>query len=267
MRTPISANTWVDFDDAGQGPPVVLLHAFPLARAMWQPQVAALESEYRLLVPDQRGFGGTSPFGEPPSLDQMADDVAGLLDARKLSEPVTLGGLSMGGYVALAFARKYPARLRALVLADTRAEADSPEGRANREQMIAFAQTHSARDVIDQLLPKLLGPETRAHRPEVVDEVRRIAVAQTPAGIIGALRAMRDRPDASPSLAHIRVPTLVLVGSDDGLTPPAAAEKLAAAIRGARLEQIPGAGHLSNLEQPERFNTAVRGFLQSLAAR
>src|SRR5262249_50378142 len=149
----------------------------------------------RVIAPDLRGFGGTSPFAGPPSLEQMADDVAALLDALGVREPVVLGGLSMGGYVTFAFVRIHAGRLRALILADTRAEADGAEARANRDRLIAFAQAHTARDVIEQMLPKLVGETTRTRRPEVVEEVRRVASAQTAEGIIGALEAMRDRPD------------------------------------------------------------------------
>src|SRR5262249_44235538 len=153
-------------------------HAFPLARAMWRPQVAALKGDHRVLAPDLRGFGGTGVFTSAPSVGQMADDVAGLLDALKIAGPVVLGGLSMGGYVALSFAERHPARLRGLVLADTRSEADAPEAKANRDRMANLARTQGAAAVAEQMLPKLLSDETRARRPEVVDEVRRIALAQ-----------------------------------------------------------------------------------------
>jgi pimeloyl-ACP methyl ester carboxylesterase len=265
MRVQLATGNGVEYADAGQGRTLVLLHGFPLDRAMWRPQLEALRDDYRVLVPSQRGFGGSEGFSGPPSLDQMADDAAGLLDALGIREPVALGGLSMGGYVALAFARRHPQRLRALLLADTRAEADSAEGRANRDKTIAFMQTHTASDLIEQMLPKLLGNTTRAQRPEVAAELRRIASAQSTSGIAAALQAMRDRPDATPGLARIAVPTLVLVGSEDTLTPLAAAQVLVAGIRGARLTVIDGAGHMSNLEQPEGFTGAMRAFLQTLS--
>jgi 3-oxoadipate enol-lactonase len=240
----------------------VLLHGFPLSRAMWRPQVEALQKSHRVIVADLRGFGGTSPFTGTPAVELMADDVAELLDALKVTEPVTLGGLSMGGYVALAFARRHPARLARLILADTRAEPDAAEGKANRDKMIEFLKTHSVADVFEQMLPKLVCDETRAKKPEVVEELRRIAAAQTPAGAAAALQALRDRPDAKPSLGTIKVPTLVIVGTEDTLTPPSAAETLANGIAGSRLEKIAGAGHMSNLEQPLAFNTALLGFLR-----
>jgi 3-oxoadipate enol-lactonase len=247
---------------AAPRPPLVLLHAFPLSSEMWRPQVEALSGEFRVLTPDLPGFGVSAPI-DPPTIDGMADAVARFLDAQGVTEPVALGGLSMGGYVALAFARKYPQRLRALILADTRAEPDDAVGKANRDKMIAFAGDHTAADVIDQMLPKMLSDETRARRPEVVAEVRRIASAQSITGIIAALKSLRDRPDAGPSLANINVPTLVIVGSDDALTPPAMAQRLARDVGGAQLVTIAGAGHLSNLEKPVEFTDAVRKFLSS----
>lgn len=251
-------------DDTGQGRPVVLLHGFPLDRRMWRPQVEALRAAYRVIVPDQRGFGNSPPFDGPPSIDRMADDVAALLDALGITEPVAVGGLSMGGYVALAFARRHPQRLRALILADTRAEPDNAEGKANRDRLIAAAAEHGVAAVLDAMLPKLLGEPTRSQRPEVVEEIRQIAAAQSVAAIQDGLRALRDRPDATPTLGAIRVPALVLVGSEDVLTPPSMAQTLAQGIRGARLQIISGAGHLANLEKPAEFNAAVRAFLDSL---
>jgi pimeloyl-ACP methyl ester carboxylesterase len=232
---------------------------------MWAPQLDALQDSYRVIAPDLRGFGGSAAFTETPSLDRMADDVAELLDELKIRERVVLGGLSMGGYTALAFARRHADRLRGLILADTKAEADDAEGKANRDRLIAFAGQHTARDVLDQMLAKLVGPATMTQRPEVVESLRQIAANQTSAGIIGALQAMRDRPDSGPSLAAIAVPTLVIVGEQDILTPPSLAESLAARIRGAKLVRIAGAGHLSNMENPAEFNAAVRTFLAEAA--
>jgi pimeloyl-ACP methyl ester carboxylesterase len=249
--------------EAGHGPPVVLLHAFPLASAMWRPQFDALHRIYRAIAPDMPGFGASPPFAGAPSVEAMADAVANLLDALLITQPVVLGGLSMGGYIALAFARQHPARLRALILADTKAEPDDDTARANRDKTIAFASANPASAVIDQMMPRMLSPQSLAGRADVVAEVRALASAQPPTAIIAALQAMRDRPDARPGLAAIAVPTLVLVGGDDVLTPPAQAEALAAGIKGARVAVLDGAGHLANLEQPVAFNAAVEAFLGS----
>jgi pimeloyl-ACP methyl ester carboxylesterase len=260
MRNQTTADGSISFSDVGQGPALVLLHAFPLSRQMWRPQVEALQDRYRVVAPDLRGFGGTCGFTGTPSVDQMADDAARLLDELKVDRAV-VGGLSMGGYVALAFARRHASRLGGLILADTKAEPDDETARGNRDRAIAQASQSTGAAFIETMLPKLLGASTLANRPEVVAEVRRIAGSQVAAGIVGALQALRDRPDARPGLGAIAVPTLVIVGSDDVLTPPAQAEALASGIRGARMEAIDGAGHLSNLEKPQRFTAVVRSFL------
>lgn len=264
MRQHLKSGIAIEYDDGGKGVPVVLLHAFPLSRVMWRPQTEALADVGRLIAPDMRGFGGSDPFTEAPTLERCADDVAELLDLLKLDR-VVLGGLSMGGYTALAFARKYPARLRGLILADTKSEPDSPEARAGRDKTIAFAETHTSIEVLDPLLPKLLSEKTRKEKPGVEAELRTIVAAQPPAAIIAALKALRDRADSTPGLETISVPTLVIVGNEDALTPPSAAEAMAAKLPRVQLVKIAGAGHLSNLEDPAAFNDAVRAYLRTLA--
>jgi pimeloyl-ACP methyl ester carboxylesterase len=254
----------LSFDDVGLGKPVVLLHAFPLGRSLWRPQVEALAGSCRLLMPDLPGFGD-SPLPEPPTVEAMADAVAAFLEERAVGEPVVLGGLSMGGYVALAFARKYAGRLRGLILADTRAEADDEAARVNRDKQIALAESEGSAAVLAMMLPRLLTPRTHATRPEVVEEVRRMAAAQRPEGVAAALRAMRDRPDAGGVLDGLRVPALVLVGREDVVTPPAVAERMAARVANARLVVLPEAGHLANLEQAGRFGETVRAFVEGVA--
>lgn len=250
----------IAYTDTGSGVPLVLLHAFPLSREMWAPQ-ASLAEQSRLLTPDLYGFGATALPSDGWTVDSMADALAHWLTALHVTEPVVLGGLSMGGYVALAFARGHSERLRGLILADTKAEADTAEGRAGRDKTIAFVREHSAGDVVEQLMPKLLGDTTRAKNPDVVVEVRRIGTQQTQDGVAAALAALRDRPDATSGLAAIRVPTLVIVGAEDTLTPPAVARSLASGIAGATLEEISNAGHLSNLEAPTEFTELVRRFV------
>jgi 3-oxoadipate enol-lactonase len=262
MITRTASGRTVSYEDAGKGPSLVLLHGFPLSREMWRPQIEELGKDFRVLAPDLPGFGGTVGFASEPSIDGMAIAVAEFLDALSITEPIALGGLSMGGYVALAFARRYPNRLRALILADTKAEPDDEIGKANRDKMIVFASEHTAADVIEQMMPKMVSEETRRQLPEVEAEVRRIASAQSVAGIINAVKALRDRPDARPGLAAIPVPTLVLVGVEDAITPPSVARDLATATR-ATIEVVPGAGHLSNLEKSADFNSAIKRFLSS----
>jgi pimeloyl-ACP methyl ester carboxylesterase len=263
MRNQKTSDNVLGFDDLGKGPAVVLLHAFPLSRAMWGIQVEALQDAYRVLTPDLRGFGDSGGFSGVPSIDAMADDVARILDECSVDRAV-VGGVSMGGYVSLAFARRHPHRLLGLVLADTKADSDDDSARASRDRLIAFARENTVAAVIEQLFPKLLGPTTRRDHSEIVAEVRTIASAQASSGIVAALAALRDRPDARPGLAAIRVPTLILVGAEDALTPPTDAQALATGIPGSRLEMIPNSGHLSNLEQPAAFNRALRAFLDGV---
>ena len=248
--------------DVGRGLPVVLLHAFPLNRMMWEPQIAALFGECRCIAPDLRGFGD-SPRSGPYSIDQYADDVVALLDALQIERAV-VGGLSMGGYVALALWRRHRKRIRALVLADTRSGADTDEGKQKRGELIALAQSEGSAAVADRQITGLLGKSTREKQPELVDRIRSIMAGESPAGIVGALEAMRDRPDSTPLLAGIDVPTLIVVGDEDVVTPPKEARAMHDAIRGSRLEVIPAAGHLSNLERPAAFNAALSDFVGSL---
>jgi pimeloyl-ACP methyl ester carboxylesterase len=249
-------------DRLGQGPDLVLLHAFPLDRRLWRPQVQGLADCCRLLVPDLPGFGGSSLPEGPLTVEAMARAVLGLLDELDIRQPVFLGGLSMGGYVALALARLHPERIRGLILADTRTEADDAEARAKRDQAIAAGSAATAESTVTGMLPRLLGARTLADKPEVVAEVRRIGSEQRPAGIVAALQALRDRSDTGSVLESLTVPVLVIVGQDDVLTPPALAERMVQRARQGRLVTLPEAGHLSNLEQPEGFNAALRGFVR-----
>jgi 3-oxoadipate enol-lactonase len=248
----------IPFDDLGRGSPVVFLHAFPFDSRMWEPQWQDLTARHRMIVPDLRGFGRAGDRPPHHTLDAHADDIAGLLDALGLGA-ATLVGVSMGGYVALAFAHKHPQKLAGLVLADTRATPDGDEGRAGRQKAIEAVRSSGVRGFVDELLPKLLAPGTS---DETLSELRDIAGSQSPEGVTAALGAMRDRPDFTPYLAKISVPTLVLVGDKDTLTPRSDAEALAKGIPGARLVVVPDAGHLSNYENPESFNRSVMDFLR-----
>ncbi len=248
--------------DRGEGKPLVLLHPFPYSAEAWAYETDALSKRMRVVAPSMRGFGGSE--GTVGSVDAMADDVAAILDASGVAGTVVLGGLSMGGYVALAFARRHAKRVRALVLADTRAEPDTDEGRANRDKAIARIEGGDLAGFVDGLMDKLVGPTTRKTRPAVVARVRAQALAAPPASVVAALKALRDRPDARPALAAIAVPTLIVVGEEDDLTPPASSAALASGIAGSTLTTIPRAGHLSNLEDPEAFRAALETFFARL---
>jgi pimeloyl-ACP methyl ester carboxylesterase len=255
--------TLIAYEEIGAGPVVVLLHAFPFDAGMWRPQIDVLADRYRFVVPDLPGFG-QSAVSAGLTIDALADIVAELLDHLGINERVVIGGLSMGGYAALAFARLYPQRLRALVLADTKAEPDDESARAGRDNLIRLATERGPAAVFEQLEAKLLGASTLAARPTVVSAVRQLAARQQTEGIVAALKALRDRPDAAAGLPHISVPTLVLVGEEDAITPPDKARTIAAAIPNPRLVLVPGAGHLSNLENPDAFSAALGAFLDGL---
>jgi pimeloyl-ACP methyl ester carboxylesterase len=252
------------YTDEGRGVPVVLLHAFPQDRTMWDLQVEALSTSHRIIAPDFRGFGESDAPDGPYALEQYADDVKSLLDHLVLQQVVFVG-LSMGGYTIFAFCRKYPERVKALVLADTRAGADTEEGKAGRLAMAKTAQENGAGPIADTMLPKLLSPVALRTKPELVREVRRRIERTRPSGIAGAQMAMAGRPDSVPLLAQIACPTLIITGELDGPTPPAEGALMAEHIRGARLEIISQAGHLSNLEQPDAFNRALLDFLKEIS--
>lgn len=239
---------------------LVLLHPFPVGTATWQPQIDAFP-DWRVIVPALPGFDGSDLHGES-TVDAFAAHVAALLDALGVRQAV-FGGLSMGGYVLMALWRHRPQLIAAMILADTRSGADSPEARASREHMLHELSAGGSAAIAGEVIPKLLGSTTRADRPDVADLCRQRIEAQPADAIASALRAMMTRPDAGSSLASINVPTMVVVGDEDVLTPPSEAEQLQRRIPGAWLVRIPGAGHLSSLENPQAFNRAITEFLDS----
>lgn len=264
MKVPVN-NTYLAYDDHGIGLPVLFLHAFPLNRQMWQAELTALlaDERYRLVALDWRGFGESDITTPVSTMELFADDVAGLMDALGIQRAV-LCGLSMGGYAAFAFLRKYPQRVSGLILADTRPGADSPEAQANRENVARIAETQGTGAIADLQVPRVLSEYTRQHHPEVELRVRQMIDAATAQGIAAASRGMGQRADSTDLLAGITCPTLIVVGEQDVLTPPIVAQEYAAQIPGAQCVVIQHAGHLSNLEQPEAFLQVVRGFLGSL---
>jgi 3-oxoadipate enol-lactonase len=239
---------------------LVLIHAFPLGARMWAPQFQAFAG-WHTSTPSLPGFDGSRAGGS--SINGFASRVNIALDRLGIERAV-IGGLSLGGYVAFGVIRQRPERASALILADTRSGADSDEGRAARLRMLALLEQKGPSGVFEEMRPKLFGQTTHAERPEVVAEVKRMVEAQTPAAVEGAIRAMLDRPDSTPLLASIRVPTLIVVGEEDTLTPPAESERMHAGIRGSTIVRIPRAGHMSNMENPQAFNAAVSGFLAAI---
>lgn len=248
---------------AGDGAPIVFLHAFPFDARMWAPQLSALPAGWRGIAPDLRGFGRSVDLGRPARhIGDHADDVLALIEALQAG-PVVLAGLSMGGYIAFECWRRRPAAVRALVLADTRAEADTDEARARRVKMQALAHASGTTAVVDAMLPNLLGATTQTGNPHLALEVRRWA-STTSSGVVDALEVLRTRPDSRSTLATITCPALVIVGREDTLTPPGAAQLIRDGIAGAQYVEIDEAGHLANVEQPVAFNAALQAFLAGL---
>lgn len=249
------------YEDEGRGLPVVLIHGFPFSRQMWRPQVTALARHHRVVTPDLRGFGESS--GTLSTVEELAEDVHALVRYLELP-PFVLGGFSMGGYVAFRYLARYAEQVKAVLLLDTRAEADSPEARERRCAGIERVQKEGPDGFLDDFLKLVVAPRTVESRPEIVTEVRRLMQGTKVAAVAGGLQAMAYRPDSTTLLATIRVPTLIVVGEEDKATPVDSSRKMQAAIAGADLVIIPQAGHVANLEQPERFNAALLDFLAKI---
>lgn len=258
-------------DDVGEGVPLLLLHAFPLSRRMWQPQLAGLADSCRLLAPDLPGFGDARESGGGAAAACLMEDMAAAAVARLDEAGVAAAvvcGLSMGGYVALALYEVFRERVRGLVLADTRAAADDEAGRGRRLESARAVESGgppALAALASSLVPRLIAPRTRTTRSELVAWLHREIAAAPPAGVAAAQRGMAERPDRTHLLPRIAVPTLVVVGEEDEITPPAESVILRDRIPGARLVTVAGAGHLSSLEQPEAWNAALREFLRGFA--
>ncbi len=240
---------------------LVLIHGFPLNARMWEDQLALADGGWRVLAPQLRGVDGGSQDPPATSVDDYAGDVIDLLDALHIDEAV-IGGLSMGGYVTFAMFRHAPRYFRGMLLADTRSHADTAEGVEGRRRMLALVAEKGPAAVVDEMLPKLLAEATRNLHGEIVERVRALALANSADAVAWALAALMTRPDSTPLLPQIHCPTLILVGDGDILTPPAISREMHAAIAGAHLVVIEDAGHLSNIEQPAAFNSALSRFLE-----
>ena len=244
--------------DQGQGLPLVFVHGFPLARGCWQPQVDDLSPSFRVIAPDLPGFGGRQAAPTAVTMDSFADDIAALL-ADLGSAPVVLAGHSMGGYIALAFARRHPQLLRGLVLVATRSGRDTDEAAAARRATAEKVRAAGIEVVVDAMVPKMLAPANRDS--ESLAAIRGLMMSASRDGVTGALLGMANRPDSTPGLGEISAPTLVVTGADDEVMAPAEATSLAAAIPGARLRVIPDAGHMVAWEQPAAFSHELGDWL------
>ncbi|MCI0432975.1 MAG: alpha/beta hydrolase [Gemmatimonadetes bacterium] len=254
----------IEWRESGSGDVVLFVHAFPLHSAMWGQQLAAMPPGWRGIAPDLRGFGSSEfVIADAYTMDMMADDLAELLDRLHIERAVVCG-LSMGGYIALSFWRRHADRVRALILCDTRAGADSPEAAQARRELAQEVLTTGHAAVVETLLPRLLAPATHRKNRGAVTMVRAMMEEASPHTIARALLGIAQRADAEPLLRTIDVPVLAVCGDDDVIAGRGQAEILARGIRGARLEIIPGAGHLPNLEEPEEFNALLHQFLAGL---
>lgn len=228
---------------------------------MWEGQLELANLGWRVVVPQLRGFDGPPTDPVATSVDDFAGDIIDLLDALHIEDAV-VGGLSMGGYIAFAMFRHAPRYFRGLVLADTRAQGDTPEAVEGRKRMIQLVRDKGASAAADDMLPKLLGDTTRATRPDIVESVRGLILSNSTATIVGAIEALMSRPDATPLLSQVHCPTLIMVGDQDTLTPPKFSEDIKKGIPHADLVVVPDAGHMSNMEQPAAFNQALAHFLE-----
>ncbi|HUF50107.1 MAG TPA: alpha/beta fold hydrolase [Longimicrobiales bacterium] len=258
--------TRLSWTEAGSrdGAPLLLVHGFPFNRSMWRPQLQETVPGWRVIAPDLRGYGVSEAAGESVlTMDVFADDVAALADHLGIRSAV-FGGLSMGGYILFALLRRRPQLVRGLILSDTRAGADSAEARATRLATAERVEEQGTASFIDDMIPKLLAARTRRVLPAVAAELRGIMAAATAASVAATLRGLAERADASAALNTVQVPALVVVGAADEITPPAEARLMTRALRSAELVEIPDAGHVPNLEQPDAFNRAVASFLSAL---
>lgn len=265
MHTQVNGIT-IAYSDQGTGLPIVFLHAFPLNRTMWATQEHGLASQFRIITIDLRGHGESDAPLWRYTLDQSADDVRALLDHLAIQQALFVG-LSMGGYILFAFYRKYADRLKGLILADTRAQADKEEEKAGRFQMAQIAHKQGAAAIADLMIPKLLSPATIQTKPDLVRQVRAMIEGNQISGIAGDLMAMAERPDSVLLLTQITCPTQIIVGQLDQGTPVSDAKLMAEHIPGSRLAVIPNAAHLANLEQPQAFTQIVAAFASDLAKK
>jgi 3-oxoadipate enol-lactonase len=259
------AGVELHYDARGAGPALVLLHGFPMDLGMWAAQIEALARHWQVIRFDARGLGTSAPGDGDGllSMERIADDGVALLDHLGVGQAV-VGGVSMGGYVAFAWARRHASRLRGLILSNTRAEADGPEARRKRSLLAEEVRVRGVRAVADAFLPRVLGNTSKRTRPQLLAQVEAMMLAAPRRGVIDALAGLAARADSTSTLREIHVPTLVITGDEDEITPLAAAQTMHAGIRGSRLAVLAGTGHLSNLEDPAAWNATVSAFLEPL---
>ncbi|MDA0836061.1 MAG: alpha/beta fold hydrolase [Planctomycetota bacterium] len=261
MKTITAAGTTFAVDDRGTGSPILFVHGFPLDHTMWEAQLESLSRTHRVIAPDLRGFGKNAVVEGTVTMEQFADDLAAILDALSVTEPVAFCGLSMGGYIGWQFFRRHLTRLSSLILIDTVAKADSEEGAAQRHKTAETVLAQGA-EVMAKVMPaKLFAEGTLKHKPAIVERIKHVICSTAPSSIAAALRGMAVRSDSTPLLTDIDVPTLVICGAEDQITPPEEMRKMATAIDEAEYAEVANAGHMTPMEQPEAVTAAIRQFL------
>jgi 3-oxoadipate enol-lactonase len=258
-------NGFLAYDRIGTGIPLLFIHGYPLSRKIWLPQIGGLADIASLISIDLRGHGESYPFDGPYTMELLADDCKRLLDDLHIQFPILVCGLSMGGYVTMALFRRYPQHIKGMILTSTRTGADSPEAKANRDAAINTVRSYGVARIAENMLPKMVSPVTLSSKSDLVTSIHEIMKETSVQGVVGALQGMRDRPDSTSLLAGNKSPVLIIHGMDDQLIPLHEAELMNKTIPNSRLVAIEEAGHLPNLEQPDRFNQAVREFILSLA--
>lgn len=247
----------------GSGDPILLVHGFPLDHTMWNAQINSLSEHYKVIAPDLRGFGKSDVTPGTVSMEDHADDLMTLLDHLEITTPVHLCGLSMGGYINWQFLRKYPQKIKTLILCDTRAVADTPEGVSNRMNMVENILANGAESIVEPMLGKLVSDNTMKNNVQVVGQLKEMIRNTSPEGMAAALRGMAERPDSTELLEQIEIPALLIVGEEDQLSPPEEMKGLVEKIPGARIEIIRDAGHMAPMEAPDEVNQYILTFLKS----
>ncbi|QDU95619.1 alpha/beta fold hydrolase [Lignipirellula cremea] len=261
MKKVALADTALHLHDEGTGPVLLLVHGFPLDHSMWREQIAAFRHSHRVLAPDLRGFGQNEAAEGTVTMEQFADDLAGLLDALGITEKITFCGLSMGGYIAWQFWQRHSERLERLILCDTRAAADGDAMRDQRAKTADRARKHGMEAMARVMAQNLFAKANVENRPALVEEIRAVIAGSAPSSVAAALHGMAAREEMTSRLPGISKPTLVLCGEHDEITPAAEMKKFAQQMPHAEYRQIPDAGHLSPLENPNAVNAAMQAFL------
>ena len=262
MPTLRSSDAQLFYDITGSGPDVILLHPFPLNHRFWKSLSDQLSKRYRVIMPDLRGHGDSELGEGPATMVKMAADLEALCREQRITRAIFVG-VSIGGYILFEFWRRSREHVAALVLANTRAGADTVESRVNRLAVAERVMREGTAGFIDETVSKLMSPVTRGNRPDIVDSARRMMQQMSPQDVAAVQRGMADRSDSVPTLSAINVPTLILAGADDSI-PLSDFQLMQQRIAGSRLQVIPGTGHYAALEQPEEFGRLLRGFFDTL---